>query len=114
MVWLLNGLICKLLNLVPRHQEIVEKILHSYDPVFITKIIGVLELCMVIWIVSRIKPKLCAITQILIVAVMNVIEFLLVPDLLLFGRMNMVFAGIFCVIIYLNEFVLYSGGEANN
>ena len=34
-VWLVNGLICKVLNLVPRHQQIVTEILgqgHSSSP----------------------------------------------------------------------------------
>jgi hypothetical protein len=39
-----------------------------------------------------------------IVGTMNVIEFTLAPDLLLFGRMNIVFAAIFIVLIYVNEF----------
>jgi hypothetical protein len=41
-----------------------------------------------------------------IVGTMNVIEFFLAPDLLLFGRMNIVFAFGFIVIIYINEFIL--------
>lgn len=108
MVWLLNGLFCKLLKLVPRHQQIVERILDLEDGTIITKIIGAMELCMVIWIISRLKSKFCSITQILTVSVMNVIEFLFAPDLLLFGRMNIVFAVLFCMVIYFNEFVLYS------
>jgi hypothetical protein len=40
-----------------------------------------------------------------IVATMNIIEFILAPDLLLFGRMNIVFASIFIALIYVNEFV---------
>jgi hypothetical protein len=35
---------------------------------------------------------------------MNVLEFILVPDLLLWGRVNILFALVFMVIIYYNEF----------
>jgi len=105
-VWFVNGLFCKILNLVPRHQEIVGRILEEEYSWLFTKAIGIAEMLMVVWIVSKIRSRFCAIFQIAIVGTMNFIEFILVPDLLLFGRMNIVFASIFIVIIYVNEFVL--------
>ncbi len=106
LVWLANGLLCKVLNLVPRHQMIVARILgDDYAPP-LTKAIGVSEILMVVWILSGIKPRWCAIFQIAIVAIMNVLEFYLVPDLLLFGHMNIVFATGFIAIVYINQFVL--------
>ena len=104
-VWLGNGLFCKVLNLVPRHQEIVGRILgNDYAPI-LTKMIGISEIFMAIWIVSRIKPKLNAMAQIGIVATMNIIEFCLVPDLLLWGRFNAIFAFCFILIVYFNTFI---------
>jgi uncharacterized membrane protein YphA (DoxX/SURF4 family) len=106
LIWFINGLFCKILNLVPRHELIVAKILGAeYAPV-LTTTIGVAEILMVIWIVSGIKSRYCAAFQIIIVAIMNIIEFTLVPDLLLFGRLNIIFAFFFIVMIYINEFVL--------
>ncbi len=105
-VWIVNGLYCKVLNYVPRHQEIVSKILGHENARLITVLIGFSELLMAIWILSKIKPRLNAISQILIVAAMNILEFVLVPDLLLWGKINSLFALIFIVIIYLNEFYL--------
>jgi DoxX-like family len=105
LVWLVNGLICKLLNLVPRHQLIVARILGIEYAVLFTKTIGVLEIGMALWIFSRIKTKWCAIAQIIIVLSMNVLEFSLVPDILLFGKANMFIALLFCVIVYYNEFL---------
>jgi hypothetical protein len=61
---------------------------------------------MVVWILSRIKSRFCAIFQMAIVGAMNVIEFMLAADILLFGRMNIVFASLFIALIYFNEFVL--------
>ena len=61
---------------------------------------------MAVWIISRIKQRLNAITQIIIIAVMNTLEFLLVPDLLLWGKLNSLFAFTFILFIYYNEFVL--------
>jgi len=106
LAWFVNGLFCKILNLVPRHQEIVGRILGEEYSWLFTKAIGIAEILMVVWIVSKIRSRFCAIFQIAIVGTMNFIEFILVPDLLLFGRMNIVFASIFIVIIYVNEFVL--------
>ena len=40
-VWLANGLFCKVLNLVPRHQQIVAHILGEQYSVMFTKAIGV-------------------------------------------------------------------------
>lgn len=105
-VWLINGLFCKVLNFVPRHEQIVGRILGNDYSKFLTALIGLAEIGMTIWILSRVKPKLNAIFQIAIVAVMNILEFILVPDLLLWGRANLIFATIFIFVIYVNEFVL--------
>ena len=104
LVWFTNGLFCKVLNLVPRHQEIVERILGETYASPITKTIGVLEIGMSIWVLSGIRSRFSAIFQLVIIATMNSLEFALAPDLLLFGRMNIVYAFLFMIIIYLNEF----------
>jgi hypothetical protein len=106
LVWLINGLYCKILNLVPRHQEIVARILGEEYSDILTKAIGVSELLMVVWIFSKIKTKWCTVAQMTIVATMNIIEFIVVPDLLLFGRMNIIVATVFIILLYYNEFVL--------
>ena len=105
-VWLVNGFFCKVLNLVPRHPQIVERILGADYSLILTKAIGVSEIIMAIWIVSGIKTRLNAIIQIIVIAVMNTLEFLLVPDLLLWGKLNSLFAFIFILVIYSNEFIL--------
>lgn len=106
LVWLINGLFCKLLNLIPRHELIVSRILGADIAPVAVKIIGVLEILMFCWIISRIKPRLCALIQVLIIAAMNIIEFILAPDLLLFGKVNIIFAALFIVIILINEMLV--------
>lgn len=103
-VWLINGLLCKVLNLVPRHQQIVSEILGDQYGFLLTKIIGLLEIVMFVWVVSGIKSRWCALTQITVVVSMNGIEFFVVPDLLLFGKLNALFAFLFVGLIYFNEF----------
>lgn len=109
LVWFINGFFCKVLNVVPRHQEIVGRILGEQYAWFFTKAIGVAEILMVVWILTRIKSRFSALFQMAIVGTMNILEFILVPDLLLFGKMNIVFAFLFIVLIYVNEFIL--GGQ---
>jgi len=103
-VWIVNGLFCKVLNLVPRHQEIVARILGNNQARLLTVLIGVSEIAIAVWILSGIRKRLNAITQILVIATMNILEFILVPDLLLWGRANIIFAFMFVLLIYYNEF----------
>jgi uncharacterized membrane protein YphA (DoxX/SURF4 family) len=109
-VWLINGLFCKLLNLVPRHQLIVSRILGEEYSRVATIFIGISETLMFLWIISGIRSRLCAITQIIVVATMNIIEFILAPDLLLFGRVNILLATVLITVIYINGFLLKRSG----
>jgi len=106
-VWLVNGLFCKVLNLVPRHELIVARILGNGYSRELTILIGAAETGMALWILSKIKTRLNSILQIVIVGTMNTIEFVLAPDLLLWGRLNALFAFLFIVLIYYNEFQRY-------
>ncbi len=106
LVWLINGLYCKLLNGVPRHQQIVGRILGASYARELTQLIGGLECLLFFWIISRFQSRFCALFQIIVIASMNLIEFFLAPDLLLFGYLNAFFAFLLMVVIYYNEFVL--------
>ena len=105
-VWFANGLFCKVLNLVPRHEQIVARVLGEDYSRPLTILIGLSEIIMAVWVLSKFKSKLNAITQILVVATMNTLEFILIPDLLLWGRLNSLFALFFISLVYYNEFVL--------
>ena len=106
MIWMANGLFCKVLNLVPRHQQIVATILRTEHAHLWTIVIGFSEIFMAIWILSNIQSRLNAIAQIVIIATMNTLEFFLVPGLLLWGRGNAIFAFILILVVYCNEFYL--------
>ena len=107
MVWMANGLFCKVLNLVPRHEQIVARILGETYARPLTLAIGLAEIGMAIWVLSRIKPRLNAVIQMAVVATMNTLEFFMVPDLLLWGKLNAFFAFLFVLLIYYHEFHLY-------
>jgi hypothetical protein len=105
-VWIANGLFCKVLNLVPRHQEIVARITGNVHAGVLTRTIGFAEMAMAVWILSGIRTKLNAVTQVVVIATMNSLEFILAPDLLLWGRFNALFAFLFILLILYNEFYL--------
>jgi Ca2+/Na+ antiporter len=105
-VWLINGLFCKVLNFVPRHQEIVAQILGNNNARLFTFLIGLSEIIMTIWIISQKWTRINAIIQIMVITTMNMLEFLLVPNLLLWGKANTIFAFLFILIIYYKEFRL--------
>lgn len=103
-IWLINGLICKVINTVPRHEQIVANILSQDYSRTLTVMIGILEIAMAFWILSNKHSKLNAVVQIVIIASMNILEFTLVPELLLWGKLNALFAFILIITIYYNQF----------
>lgn len=106
LVWFINGFFCKLLNLVPRHELIVARTLGPQFAMPLTRIIGGLEVLMAVWILTRIMPRMNAIIQVMVIATMNAMEFMFVPDLLLWGKANAVFAFLFILVILYNEYYL--------
>jgi hypothetical protein len=105
-VWFGFGLFCKVLGLVPRQREIVARILGDAHAKLLTKVIGSAEIGMAIWILTGVASKVNAMIQISIIASMNILEFFLAPDLLLWRRANAIFALMFILLIYFREFWL--------
>ena len=71
-----------------------------------TLLIGFAEIGVAIWTLSNFLSKVNAVVQIIIIAVMNTLEFFLAPDLLLWGKMNIVFAFLLILLIWYKEFYL--------
>ena len=103
-VWLINGLYCKVLGYVPRHELIVGKILGNEYAHVLINLIGISEILVSIWVVGKIKQRFCANFQIAIVMLMNIIEICVVRDLLMWGKLNIVFALFFVIFIWLHEY----------
>lgn len=95
-----------MLNLVPRHQEIVTRILGAEYARPLTVLIGISEITMAVWVISKYKTNFNAIVQMVIVLAMNLLEYFIAPDLLLWGRMNIIFSLFFAGLVYYNEFIL--------
>jgi len=105
-VWLLSGLYAKLLGKVPRHRQIVAGILGETHAAWLTPLIGAAEVLMAVWILSRVASRFNAVAQMGLIALMNILECLLVPELLLWGRWNALWAAILILLIGCNEFIL--------
>lgn len=99
-VWGTNGLWCKILGQVPRHQAIVARVVGDDLAPGLTVLIGCSELVMLAWFLSGRWARLCAASQIVIVLTMNVIEQIVAQDLLLFGPWNFLNAVLFCVVVF--------------
>ena len=102
-VWAVNGLLAKLLHLVPRHEQIVARILGPTYAAPLTRLIGVGELLIAAWVASGRWPGLSVAAQVGLILTMNALEFALAPDLLLWGRANLLFAGLFSGFIVWNH-----------
>ena len=105
-VWLVNGLLCKVLHLVPRHEAIVARILGPTYAAPLTLLIGLAEIGLALWVLSGRWKRWNAALQIALVLTMNALEFWLASDLLLWGRLNLVFAGLFALVVYYYGFRL--------
>jgi hypothetical protein len=106
LVWLANGLLCKVIGLMPRHEAIVARILGPAYAGPLTRLIGLAEIGMAVWLLSGIRRRWCVLAQMGLAATMNTLEYVLAPDLLLWGRANALFAGLFVGLLYYYEFVL--------
>jgi len=106
LVWIVMGLYCKLLGQVPRHEAIVGEILGVSTAVWMTPLIGFGEICLGIWIATGRCRKLSASIQIALVITMNILEFTLAVEHLLWGPLNIIFALLFCALVYWNGFIL--------
>ncbi|HTE06516.1 MAG TPA: DoxX-like family protein [Planctomycetota bacterium] len=82
-VWLLSGVVFKLLDVVPRHRQIVAAVVGEAASRPLTLAIGAGEALMGVWILSGARPRTCAAVQTLAIAAMNAVELSVARDLLL-------------------------------
>ena len=82
-VWVFHGLFSKLSNGVPRHRQIVGRILGEGIADRATLVIGILEILLGLWIFSGIRRRTCALVQTLALVSMNFLEILRARDLLI-------------------------------
>ena len=82
-VWIFHGCYSKLLDGIPRHRLIVERILGEGIGKPAVILVGILEICLGIWVLTGRWKIPTAIVQTLAIASMNTLEILLAKDLLI-------------------------------
>lgn len=85
-VWVFHGLYSKLLNRIPRHREIVARVVGEKFATPLTKTVGLGEVFLGLWTWSGRARKACAATQTAALASMNVLEVSRAKDLLISAR----------------------------
>lgn len=97
-VWLFHGLYSKIFHGIPRHRQIVARVLGEGLAGPVTIAVGSLEVILGIWILSGRRRPACALVQTLAILGMNTLEILLAKDLLIsaFGMvaLNLMFLAI--------------------
>jgi uncharacterized membrane protein YphA (DoxX/SURF4 family) len=83
LVWLVFGLLAKMLDGVPRHRQIVARVVGTELASTVTLLVGVAEVLLALWILSRRFPRWCAATQTTMLLSMNALELWKARDLLL-------------------------------
>lgn len=81
-IWITFGLYFKLLNQVPRHRQIVARILGPRRA-HLTPLIGLAEILLGLWALTRYHKISCALTMTAAIVTMNTLELLKARDLLL-------------------------------
>ena len=82
-VWVFHGLYSKILNGIPRHRLIVERVLGPTYAAAATKGIGLLEVLLGIWAFTGWQRTGCAAVQTLALVAMNTLEILRARALLI-------------------------------
>lgn len=83
LVWLAFGLLAKVLDGVPRHRAIVARVVGVEWAATLTLLVGVFEVLLAVWILSRRLPRWCAAAQTALLLSMNTLELWKARDLLL-------------------------------
>ena len=85
-VWVFHGLYSKLLNGLPRHREIVARVVGEESATPVTKLVGLGEVLLGLWTWSGRARKACATTQTAALVSMNTLEISRADDLLISAR----------------------------
>ncbi|HUR47676.1 MAG TPA: DoxX-like family protein [Candidatus Saccharimonadales bacterium] len=82
-VWVFHGLYSKILNGIPRHRQIVERVLGATYGGVATKAIGLLEVLVGVWVFTGWQSIACAALQTAALVAMNTLEIMKARELLI-------------------------------
>lgn len=99
-VWIFHGLYSKLLNGIPRHRQIVARILGERHAGLATAVIGIGEIIVGLWALTGWERVLCASAQTAALVAMNTIEIAMAADLLVSAVGMVLLNGTFLTLIW--------------
>jgi len=102
LVWVMFAILGKLFPITPTHREIVARVFGEALSGPLVIFIGLGELCVAGWILSGVARRWCGWFQIAAVVTMNCIELLIASNILLWGKLNGLFAALFVLVVYIN------------
>lgn len=82
-VWIFHGLYSKILDGIPRHRQIVGKILGEEIAAPATILIGVMEVLLGCWVLSGLYRRTCAAAITSALICMNTLEIMIAQELLI-------------------------------
>jgi uncharacterized membrane protein YphA (DoxX/SURF4 family) len=82
-VWVLFGLVFKVMGFLPRHREIVAGVLGTDAAAPVTIVVGLAETALGAWFLSGVRPRTCALVQTVAIIAMNTLELRYARSLLL-------------------------------
>ena len=82
-VWLLFGLIFKALGFLPRHKQIVSRVVGAERAGLVLGLVAAAEIALALWMLAGRFLPICMAIQTVFIAAMNVCEFRYARDLLL-------------------------------
>jgi len=83
-VWLYEGLWCKLLGREPNQARVVGAVpqLGARFSVPFLKMLGIVEVVLALWVLSRLAPVLCALAQTVLLVALNICGLLFARELI--------------------------------
>ena len=99
-VWFVFGIGFKLLDLVPRHRAIVATFVGESAARPVTAGIGIAETLLGVWILTGIRPRLCAAVQTAAIVTMNALELACAHELLMAPIAMVCANAVFLVVVW--------------
>lgn len=98
-VWWVFGFYCKVLNRVPRHRQILERVMGTRWG-WLILLIGIGEMLIGVWVQTGWERPACAVVQTVIILTMNLLEICFAGDLLLSAPRMVALNGLFLALVW--------------
>jgi len=98
-VWWVFGLYCKVLNRVPRHRQILERVM-GIRWGWLIVLVGIGEMLIGVWVQTGWERPACAVVQTVIILTMNLLEICFAGDLLISAPRMVALNGLLLAVVW--------------